>query len=104
MYRLRALEAALWFDEDDMVALLLERGANVDFGTHVFRCDVPAVSAALDADPSLLGERILRPTYSLLHVAADLSDAALIKEFARRGVDPCEVDADGHGPLRLGGR
>lgn len=103
-YRLRALEAALWFDEDDMVQLLLERGAQPDFGTFVFRCDVSAVSKAIDADASLLEERFLRPTYTLLHVAADLSDAGLIKEFARRGVDPCEVDADGHAPLRLAAR
>jgi ankyrin repeat protein len=103
-YRLRALEAALWSGEDEMVQLLLERGALPDFGTHVFRCDVPAVSKAIDADASLLEERFLRPTYTLLHVAADLSDAGLIKEFARRGVDPCEVDADGHAPLRLAAR
>ncbi len=103
-YRLRALEAALWFHEDEMVELLLERGAQPDFGTQVFRCDVAAVSDAIDADESLLEERYLRPSYTLLHVAADLSDAALIKEFVRRGVDPCEVDADGHAPLRLAAR
>ena len=103
-YRLRALETALWFDSQEMVALLLERGATADFGTEIFRRDVAAVSAALDRDASLLNERFLRPTYTLLHVAADLSDAALVKEFARRGVDPREVDADGHAPLRLAAR
>ncbi len=103
-YRMRALEVALWFDDDGMVKLLRERGAITDFATHLFARDVAAVSDAIDRDASLLAERYLRPTYTLLHVAADLSDVDLVREFVRRGVDPREVDADGHAPLRLAAR
>ena len=103
-YRLRALEVALWQGQEEMVKLLREHGTQPDFGTYLFDGNVAAVSAAIDADSRLLDEAFLRPTYTLLHVAADLSNANLVKELARRGVDPRKVDADGHAPLRLAAR
>ncbi len=87
-----------------MAEVLMQAGTVPDFGTHVFRCDVDAVTRCLDDDPSLLDAAFLRPTFTLLHVAADLSSAELIALFVARGLDPNQCDADGHAPLRFAAR
>ncbi|MEM8710717.1 MAG: ankyrin repeat domain-containing protein [Planctomycetota bacterium] len=101
VFMLAALEVAYWLDREDMASRLLHHGAEERFATCVFRRDLTAVRSGLKGAPSLVQSAFLRPTYTLLHVAADLGSAPLVAEFVKRGVNPNQPDADGHAPLRL---
>ena len=103
-FHLRAYEAALWFEHAEIVALLEAAGTSLDFGAHLFRRESVVVEQLLDADPARLRTRWIRPTFTLLHVAAELDSAELVEVFLERGVDPNEADADGHTPLRFAAR
>ena len=103
-YRLRALEAAHWFDRDDMVQVLVDAGAAEDFGTRVFRGDVDAVRQDLDADPALLQGAYIHPHFTLLHVAAEVDSADLARLFVERGLEVDAEDGDGHTALRYAAR
>ena len=103
-FRLRALEAALWQGDEDMVQIILDAGATEDFGSLVFRADAQAVDAALEQDPHQLQSAYIHPHFTLLHVAADIDGADLVRVLVKRGLDPNARDADGHAPLRYAAR
>ncbi len=103
-YNLRALEAALWFEREDLARILLAHGATKDFGTHLLGRDVKRVRKAIAADRALLEANYVRHDYTLLHVAALIGDAPLAELFVELGLDPNAVDGDGHAPLRYAAR
>ena len=103
-FRLRALEAALWQGEDEMVEIISDAGACEDFGTLVFQANAKAVDAELERDPTLCNSAYIHPHFTLLHVAADIDAADLIRVLVAHGLDPNARDADGHAPLRYAAR
>lgn len=103
-YRLRALEAAYWMDEAEMVEELLKAGSVEDFGAAVFRGDADAVAAALDQDAERLRETYIHTRFSLLHVAAEIDSVSLVELLVARGLDVDIEDGDGHTALRYASR
>jgi ankyrin repeat protein len=87
-----------------MVATLREYGAEDDFGTAVFSRDVSKTRRFLKGDAEFLASAFIRPTFTLLHVSAELGHLGLTRLFLEAGLDPCQADADGHCPLRFAAR
>lgn len=103
-YNLRALEAALWQDEEEIESLLLESGATEDFGTLVFRGDATAVREAIEKEPAFLESAYIHPGFNLLHIAAEIDSAELAIVLMESGLDPNATDDEGHAPLRYASR
>ena len=103
-HNMNALHAALRTGDRAMEALIREYGAGDDFGTAVFSCNHKQVVAYLNKQPDLLESAFIRPSFTLLHVAADIGDPELTKIFLEAGIDPRQSDADGHAPLRFAAR
>jgi hypothetical protein len=103
-HNLRAIDAAWWFWNKEMLAICTEYGARTDFGTRIFRRDAKAVGKDLARKQELIHSHYLVVSYSLLHVAAVLSHAGLTQLFLDHGLDASAVDSAGHTALRYAAR
>ena len=84
--------AARFRKREDVAALLLERGARLDFHSDVFLGDVAAVRQRLRRDPRLANEE--KPQHDPnvrctgLHYAVSAGHAALVKLLLEHGANP----------------